>query len=225
MRLVAHRGFAALEPENTVGAARRAARRADGVEVDVRRCGSGEPVVVHDPTVDRVSDATGAVAELDAATLRSLSVEGSDEGIPTLASVVDAIPAGVELLLELKESGLAGEALATCVEAGAAVRVQAFDPEVVAEARAAAPGVPRGLLFADDPGAGLDCALALDCTAVGVHHERCDRAFVEAAHDAGLAVYAWTVADARRAAELAALGVDAAISDVPVADPAAATER
>jgi len=222
---VAHRGFAAVEPENTVGAVRRAARRADGVEVDVRRCGSGEPVVVHDPTVDRVSDATGAVAELDAATLRSLSVEGSGEGIPTLAAVVDAVPAGVELLLELKEPGLAAEALATCVEAGLAVRVQSFDPDVVAEARAAAPDVPRALLCADEPEAGLDRALALDCTAVGVHHEHCDRASVAAAHDAGLTVYAWTVTDAGRAAELAALGVDAAISDVPAPDPVAATER
>ena len=55
MRLIAHRGFAETFPENTVLAVREAARWADAIEVDVRRCGSGEIVCLHDATVDRVS--------------------------------------------------------------------------------------------------------------------------------------------------------------------------
>ena len=63
MRLIAHRGFAAVHPENTVRAVRAAARVADAVEVDVRRCATGELVVIHDATVDRVTDGTGPVAD------------------------------------------------------------------------------------------------------------------------------------------------------------------
>ena len=215
MRLVAHRGFAGVAPENTLLAVERAARVADGVEVDVRRCGSGELVVVHDETVDRVTGGTGRVADLDLGTLQSLSVGGSGEPIPTLAAVVAAVPPDVELLVELKEPGLAAETLALCATADVTVLVQSFDEAALAEAREAAPSVPRSLLFAEEPEAGLAAARELDCAAVGVHHERCTASFVRAAHDAGLSVYAWTVTDRESAARLAAAGVDAVISDVP----------
>lgn len=60
MRCIAHRGFAETNPENTLTAVREAAKAgADLVEVDVRRCGSGELVLAHDADVDRISD-TGA---------------------------------------------------------------------------------------------------------------------------------------------------------------------
>ncbi|PSQ38237.1 hypothetical protein BRD13_07380 [Halobacteriales archaeon SW_5_70_135] len=74
MELIAHRGFAARHPENTLRAARSAAERADWVEVDVRRSADGEPVVIHDATVDRATDATGPVGDHAAAALAELSV-------------------------------------------------------------------------------------------------------------------------------------------------------
>lgn len=55
MRLIAHRGFAATAPENTIAAVQSAADHADAVEFDVQRCGSGELVVIHDDTIDRVT--------------------------------------------------------------------------------------------------------------------------------------------------------------------------
>jgi len=92
MRLIAHRGFADRYPENTLRAVREASRFADEVEVDVRRCDSGELVVVHDCTVDRVTDEEGAVAHHSLAELRALDVLGTGEGVPTLAEVLSAVP-------------------------------------------------------------------------------------------------------------------------------------
>ena len=54
MRLIAHRGFAGVNPENTLQAVEAAAGVADAIEVDVRRCESGDLVVIHDETVDRL---------------------------------------------------------------------------------------------------------------------------------------------------------------------------
>jgi len=71
--VIAHRGGAALAPENTLAAFRRAiALGADYVEVDVRCTRDGRLVLLHDGTVDRTTDGAGPVAELDYAALRRL---------------------------------------------------------------------------------------------------------------------------------------------------------
>jgi len=134
---IAHRGYAGENPENTALAARRAAGAADAVEVDLRRCGSGEIVCCHDETVDRVTDASGPVSSFSADELASLSVLGSGEGVPTLGAVLDAVPGGVALNAELKEDGIAGDALSTLRETPREVIVSSFSDAVLREARSA----------------------------------------------------------------------------------------
>ena len=135
MRCIAHRGFAETYPENTVAAVRAATEQADAVEVDVRRCGSGELVLTHDETVDRVTDATGRVEAFTSGELASLDVLGSGEGIPTLSAALGAVEPGVQLNVELKEPGLAAEALAAADDASVEVLVSSFSPSVLREAR------------------------------------------------------------------------------------------
>ncbi len=71
---MAHRGGARLAPENTLAAFRPAIDRwrADMLEMDVRLSADGEVVVIHDATVDRTTDGTGAVRDLPWAALREL---------------------------------------------------------------------------------------------------------------------------------------------------------
>ena len=62
--IFAHRGASGHAPENTLEAFEMAARMgADGVELDVHICRTGELVVAHDETVDRVSDGTGWIRD------------------------------------------------------------------------------------------------------------------------------------------------------------------
>ena len=62
----AHRGARDIAPENTLAAFRAAMDvRADGIELDVQRCASGEIVVMHDSKVDRCTDGTGPPAAND----------------------------------------------------------------------------------------------------------------------------------------------------------------
>ncbi|SMO67210.1 glycerophosphodiester phosphodiesterase [Halorubrum cibi] len=119
--LIAHRGFAGENPENTVAAMEAAAgrdvpdpRRADLVEVDVVPTADGDVVVFHD---DRLSgraggalgltDAEGVVWETDTETVTDAEVLGSGETVPILREVLAAVPADVGVNVELKNPGRA----------------------------------------------------------------------------------------------------------------------
>ena len=176
-RYVVHRGGAALWPENTLLAFRNAiALGAQTLEFDVHGTADGDVAVIHDPTVDRTTNGTGAVAALSVADLRRLRIKGvdgrlTDEWVPTLREVLAlAAPAGAALLVEVntpaaavayervegeatatagaRYDGLEARVLAQLREAGVAKRaiVMAFNPALVAEVRRLAPGQLTALL-------------------------------------------------------------------------------
>ncbi|MFB6084983.1 MAG: glycerophosphodiester phosphodiesterase [Halorientalis sp.] len=215
MHCIAHRGFAETHPENTVAAVRSAAEHADAIEVDVRRCGSGELVAIHDETVDRVTDGTGRVAELTAEELAALDVLGSDAGVPTLAAVLDATPGGVQLVLDLKERGVAADAVDAAADAGIDVLVSAFATDVLDAADEAGAERLAFLAAEGDEQRLLDTARDLGCEAIHPHWQLCVDEFVDRAHEAGLDVHAWTVPSRHDAAALADVGVDGVVVDRP----------
>lgn len=72
--LTAHRGASFELPENTIPALERAVEvGADFIEFDLRATADDVPVLLHDPTVDRTSDGSGAVDRLSLAELRKLN--------------------------------------------------------------------------------------------------------------------------------------------------------
>lgn len=210
MRLIAHRGFAAAYPENTLTAVTQAAGRADAVEVDVRRCGSGEPVVIHDATVDRVTEGIGRVADYSCAELQDLDVCGSGEGVPSLAAVLEAVPDRVPVHAELKEPGLGPDVAALVKRCGNAVIISSFDAMVLSEYPVTG---NESLAYLTRTAAGLSVADALGCSFLHAHHGVCTRSFVRQTHETGLAVNAWTIDSRETAARLADAGVDGVIAD------------
>ncbi len=108
-RVAAHRGGAALWPENSLLAFRNAiALGCDLLELDVHRTADGELAVLHDPTLERTTNGEGAVVSLTAAEVRRARLRGpdgtlSDERVPLLDEVLALVaPSRVELLLEVK---------------------------------------------------------------------------------------------------------------------------
>ena len=97
--LCAHRGDAAAFPENTVPAIAAAARKgAAMVEFDVKRCKTGELVLMHDDTVDRTTTGKGKVSSLTFAEIRALDAgvkkdpKFAGTRIPTFDEAIDCLP-------------------------------------------------------------------------------------------------------------------------------------
>ena len=83
---------------------------ADGVELDVQVCRSGELVVAHDETVDRVSDGSGRICDHSLKELKSLAFcrthpEYKNARLPLLSEVFQLLqPSGLSVNIELKNS-------------------------------------------------------------------------------------------------------------------------
>ena len=213
MRLIAHRGFASNRPENTRRAIEEAAAVADAIEIDVRRCASGELVVIHDATVDRVTDGEGPVADHTLAELRDLDVLGTGEGVPTLREALEAIPETIGVNVDLKELGTEADALAALTASHPQPVVASSSREVVAACREADPGVPRALITDGSGTEVVEAAIDLDCGFLHPAIPACTERLVNEAHRAGMSVNAWTVDSRSEAEELADLGVDGIIAD------------
>ncbi|WP_339103740.1 glycerophosphodiester phosphodiesterase [Haloterrigena salinisoli] len=217
MRLIAHRGFAATAAENTIAAFRSAADRADAVEFDVRRCGSGELVVVHDETIDRVTDGVGAVADSSLEALESHTVLDSGEPIPTLEEVLEALPPTVDVDIELKDAGIAADVLEAVDGAENRIVATSFLASELRTIREIDPDQPIGLLVSRRLETPVTTAVELDCDVIGASYWRClATRVVPRANAVGLEVHAWTIEHRVLATLLESRGVDCVSADRPL---------
>jgi glycerophosphoryl diester phosphodiesterase len=230
-RVLAHRGGGALAPENTMAAIRTGlAAGFRAVEFDVMLSADGEPVLIHDETLDRTTDGRGAVAARTVAELERLdagswySARFAGERIPRLDRVADYCRAhGIWMNVEIKPStgadAATGRTVALALERGVAGAsgplplLSSFSEDALAAARQAAPGLPRGLLcerVAPDWQRRLQ---RLQCVSLHCDHRRLDAATVGRLRHAGYWVFCYTVDDPGRLLELARWGVDAVCTD------------
>ncbi|GAB3029413.1 glycerophosphodiester phosphodiesterase [Natronobiforma cellulositropha] len=215
LTVFAHRGFASDAPENTLEAVAWAAPRADAIEVDVRRCGSGELVCVHDATLERVAGVSTPVRDLEWDHLRKIELTAGGT-VPRLADVLAALaddPDPPLLTVELKECGLADDLLDVLAGYDGDVLVSSFDAAVLASLRRREDSLALAYICRDARGA-LSVAERYDCVAIHPRADLCARTLLVArAHRHGLAVTAWTVDSRLEAALVALLGVDGVFSD------------
>jgi glycerophosphoryl diester phosphodiesterase len=229
--VLGHRGASAEAPENTIAAFRLAIEQgADGVELDVWRCASGEVVVVHDEDLARVGGAPLRVPDSPLAALRAVDVGAwrgerfRGERVPLLSEVLEALPFAV-VNVELKSRGgrdlrlahAAAEAIWQA-RAGGRVVVSSFDWRLVAAFRLASPDVATGLLFDATRAWRLRAALGVRALRPAAVHP--DRALATDARvrrwsERGLAVNVWTVDDVGEAVRLARAGAAAVITNAP----------
>jgi glycerophosphoryl diester phosphodiesterase len=228
--VIAHRGASAACTENTTQAFERARRdRADGVELDVLLCRSGEVVVFHDDDLRRMLDRPERVADLSHRLLRTLRLPG-DSFIPTLAEAFEACGPDLLVNVELKSGGLFDPAVAPLVDrvaglllalgVGPRVLVSSFDPRAVWLWRRRCPQIPGALLCESDDLFAAVKALTLPLLGVAAVHPQaslCRPSLIERCHRSGYLVNTWTVDDAARLRALAAMGVDGVICNDPAA--------
>lgn len=229
-RVLAHRGGGSLAPENTLGAIRLGAKMGfRGVEFDVMLAGDGTPVLIHDPTLARTTGVRGDVARTAYAQLSRLDAGAwhgarwRGERIPSFEEAARlcrelGVWANVEIKPAPGHERRTGEVVAQKAAEwwrGADVRpvLSSFSPVALAAARVAAPELPRGLLLGRIPAHWREMLKDLECVALHGNHRALSRRLVDAAHESGSAVLAWTVNDRRTARKLISWGVDCLVTD------------
>lgn len=242
---VAHRGGAALAPENTLAAFRSGiAHGADALELDVHLSHDGRLVVIHDPTVDRTTNGSGIVADLSMAQLKALDASARFEGpfagpqeIPTLEEVLELLAApgnervGLQVEIKLRADGSRypgiTEALVSMLRAWSLVdraTALSFDFATLQTIARLEPGLRTCALVGKDyfksaaaipPDQIARSLAALGVDSVSVREQNLDRNLYAALRREGLGVSAWTVDDPGRMRSLAALGVDFITSNRP----------
>jgi glycerophosphoryl diester phosphodiesterase len=153
-RPIAHRGYhdvTARRIENTLPAAEAAIARNFAIECDLHRTADDHVVVLHDDTLDRLTNAGGPVERKTLAEVRTARFRDGDATIPTLEDLLDLVDGRVPLVIEMK-SGFTGdrrlEAATAAILAGYSgpVAVMSFDPASMMAMRRLAPTLPRGML-------------------------------------------------------------------------------
>ena len=234
--IAAHRGGAALWPENSLLAFRNAlASGVDFLETDVHLTADGEVVVLHDPTLERTTTGTGAVAERRLADLTAVRLRAdgkvTEEPLPTLGQLFDLLaPSRARLLLEIKVDatrrpypGIEEKVLTLIRSRGltARVLVMAFQHDTLRRVRALDATIPTVLLISrarmerDGIGAAVREARDVHASHLAIDHRAIDPATVAAARAGGLVLGAWTVNTESDLRRLIDLGVDILISDRP----------
>lgn len=228
--IVGHRGASALAPENSIGAFQRAVSDgADGVELDVLLCATGEVVVFHDDDLTRLGARPERIADLTLAGLRAVQLR-SGAAIPLLDEVLEACGPRLLVNVELKASGISAagvralvDAVAAVIERGGAglaerILVSSFHPGAVAAWQRRAPHIRAGLLFEREASLPLRRAWALPWLRPFAVHPQdvlCTPAAVRRWRRRGYRVNVWTVDDPAEVRRLAALDVDALITNDP----------
>ncbi len=225
----AHRGDSANAPENTLAAFRAAVALPVGwIELDVHPSKDGTLVVIHDDTVDRTTDGSGAIGELTLEALRRLDAGSwfdarfAGERIPTLAEVLDLVgPTDTRLNIEIKSPppglDVARPVVDLLRQAGKEGEyvVSSFDLSVLLEVQAIAPEITLALI---GHGSGiLPPALEHGLPWIHAYHGTLDEAIIAEAHANGLRVNAWTVDDPSMLTSWVAMGLDKVCTNRPAA--------
>jgi glycerophosphoryl diester phosphodiesterase len=237
--VVAHRGASAQAPENTMEAFRLGVEAgADAIELDVHLTADGQLAVIHDDTLDRTTDRTGAVRELTMDEIRQADagarfVRAGDAGypfrgrghtIPTLAEVLAWLPDGVGVVIEIKARA-AADALVEAVRHHPArtdgrLAAISFDEAAIERVRELDPEIKTGYLLV--PTQAIEPALvwATEHGHLGVHPYEADLGMdplpiLAQAHAFGREIGCYVVNDPERMQHLAACGIWGFVTDLP----------
>ena len=222
---IAHRGASAVFPENTLAAFRGAIEMgAHLCELDVQYTADHALVVIHDDTVDRTTDGTGAVANLMLTQLKRLDAgwlfrdKGrGGERISTLDEVFAATIGRCGLNIELKTIGCEREVagLIRKWHAAETAMVSSFEYEALRTLHKIDSNVRLAVLAEKNPAEMLDEATRLHAYSVNPRFDMVTPELCARAHALGLKILPWTVDVPELMRLLIEYGVDGIMTDHP----------
>lgn len=233
MQVIAHKGYSETWPENSLAAFSDAlASGADAVELDVRLCFTGEPVVIHDRTLRRLFRLKKPVSQMTLAELRKVDV-AAGEPVSTLDEILNFLANNYSgktkprILIDIKNWDRAAvEAIIRVVEKYCHNAAYSYEQlpiigqnwELLRLGKRLSPraSIGQSLLPLKLPArAALKLAGYSGAEMLNVHHRFLNPRLVTLAHQAGLAVNAWTVNEESDMERMLAAQVDGIITDRP----------
>lgn len=160
---IAHRGFEKEAPENTLASFLHAMDAgADGIELDIQMTRDGNPVVIHDPTLERTTNGKGKVSSKTLLELRALDAgswfasEFAGQRIPTLSEVYSVLPRHTVIAVELKPWGVGSEVSQKVIEVVRRFKAEdrtillSYNPAALWHCARLAPELPTALIHQQD---------------------------------------------------------------------------
>lgn len=215
-RIYGHRGAPAELPENTlVGFQRAKDLGVYGIELDVHLSKDGVAVVCHDETLDRTTNAKGAIADYTVAELREVDA-GNGEYVPTLLEVLELVGDSLHVDIEVKANA-AGAAVLEDVKKVAGLRwlVSSFDWDVLRYVRSQDSEAELWVLT----GGASDDAIAtfhdLKAGALAISNRGIDVDIAAYLAEQNIPWWPWTVNEPERAREVFEWGAIGICTDNP----------
>jgi len=222
---IAHRGFSAKYPENTIPAFAKAIEAgADMIELDLHLSGDDELVVIHDDTINRTSDGRGKVAELSLPVLKRYNYNNGMKNcgfvpISTLAEVIASVGKQVLLNIEIKrqppeKAGIEKELVNLLRKENFIDRVivSSFDCGILIKIKELAAEIKTGLIYKNPIKTFRELVRELDVSSLHPSIALVDAVALRWAKACGLLVYPWVVKDRRTIAAYRETGfIDGAI--------------
>lgn len=220
--IIGHRGAKGHIAENTLPSISKALELGvDGIEIDVFLCRSGELVVFHDKTLERLTDGQGYIETLELDSIKKLKVKGQYK-IPTLAEVLDLVNGKVLLNIELKGSGTARPTHEILIQYTAQNKgikipyiISSFNWEELRIFYELNKNIPIAVLTDADPLDALPTAHAVAAEAINPNFKALNKKNVRKIHDAGYKIYPYTINETADIQKMLQLKVDAIITDFP----------
>ena len=216
---IGHRGAKGHIAENTLASIKKAIDLgADGVEIDVFKCLTGEIVVFHDKSLDKLTNGIGLIEEKTLEELKELRVLDSQEQIPTLLEVIESIGEDVFLNIELKGRNTAEGSLDLVkkhVTKSDNILFSSFNWEELKDLRKLDSEIKIALITREDPLLAINPALSLNAIAINPSYKSLNKNNTSEIYKAGLKIYTWTVNDTVQISEMINLEVHGIITDFP----------
>lgn len=220
--VIGHRGAKGYVSENTMASIEKALSfGVDGIEIDVHMCKTGELMVFHDYTLDRLTDGKGEISKMTLSELKRLKVENTYE-IPTLIEVLNCIDKRCLVNIELKGRNTAKEA-ERIIELYVETKGWKYDDFIVSSFQhheletmfKRNKSIPLGVLTKANLDEAIEFAVTINAVAIHPNFALLSNDNVSVAKQLGYKIYTWSVNEAKTIARMKRYKVDGIISDFP----------
>lgn len=214
MQIIAHRGASFFEPENTLGAIKRAMEMdADFVEIDVRMSKDKELIVMHDADVNRTTNGKGFVKDQTLQELKKLDA-GHGETISTLDEVIKLVKNKIRLIIEIKEPGTEKSVLEKLSKNNLENTIlTSFYHESIKNAKELNPQVNAGIIFTCQPVNVSQMTFNAHADIIFPGHKYMNIEMVKKVKKQGIIVYPWTIDDPEIFKKFVKMGVDGIVTN------------